>query len=243
MGTSLFTEDQVKAIIKACAEDWAYGTSLCFKFLNTDDPGRNQADIRFLFQGRGSWHVIGTTFVQFGQPTTDIGPKGIITQAQITRKVLRDFGHALGFHHDHSSPNCPLHSDRGTIMKHCKGTSPKGIALVDWVDMNFKKLQNGGGIEASSFDEQSIMLYTILPTWNHEGIYVKGSSVLSDMDREMARKWYLPRTIRRSSKSSLSSSFAKKGTRFSMIGRRRSPLAQYDECIVVGGFRCDKRDC
>ncbi|KAI0799018.1 hypothetical protein GGR55DRAFT_684315 [Xylaria sp. FL0064] len=95
----------------------------------------------------------------------------------------------------------------------------------DWVDINFtKKLEKGGTIEASSFDEQSIMMYTILRTWNKEGKHVGGSSVFSDMDREMVRKWYPPRTIRRSPMSSLSCSSTKMGTQFSIISRRRFPL-------------------
>ncbi|KAI0548863.1 hypothetical protein F4679DRAFT_548925 [Xylaria curta] len=119
----------------------------------------------------------------------NLGFKRDVKKAEITRAVLHEFGHALGFHHEHSSPSCPLHLDREVIMKD-NGNS------LEWFNDNFGKLIMSGAIEASSFDIDSIMMYTIWPSWNEEEVCIRAESILSKTDRKMVRKWYPPRDTR-----------------------------------------------
>ncbi|KAI0976962.1 hypothetical protein F4678DRAFT_415121 [Xylaria arbuscula] len=242
--TPFFTDGQVKALVKDGAEDWTCGTNLCFKFLDAEDPDQGRADIRISFQGSGTYSVVGTTFVQFRQPTMNLGLRDIRDEKQITRIVLHEFGHALGFQHEHSSPNCSLQLDRETIMKDYEGKSPRGISLRDWVDRNFvNRLESGGAVEASPFDEYSIMMYPIQRTWNTDGVYIEGGSHLSDTDRQMVRNWYPPRIIRRSSTPGLSFSPFRDELRLSMINYGRMSSVRHDGHIAVEDFRCDKPEC
>ncbi|KAI0454934.1 hypothetical protein F5B21DRAFT_524319 [Xylaria acuta] len=71
--TLSFTDEQVKDFVKDGAQEWTHGTSLYFKFLDIDDPDRDRADIRISFQGIGNYSVVGTTFVEFGKPTMNLG--------------------------------------------------------------------------------------------------------------------------------------------------------------------------
>ncbi|KAI0857686.1 hypothetical protein F4860DRAFT_488673 [Xylaria cubensis] len=187
--TSSFTDEQVKGFVKDGADDWARGTSLRFSFLHANDPNQDEANIRISFQGNGSWSVLGTTSVESGRPTMNLGFKHDVKKAEITRTVLHEFGHALGFHHEHSSPGCPLHLNREAIMNY------NGDSSHEWFNDNFKKLVMNGAIESSSFDEDSIMMYTIWPSWNEEEKCIRARSILSKTDRKMVRKWY-PRRAR-----------------------------------------------
>ncbi|KAI1743165.1 hypothetical protein F4680DRAFT_409354 [Xylaria scruposa] len=188
--TSSFTDEQVKGFVKDGAHDWARGTSLRFSFLHANDPNQDQANIRISFQEGGSWSVIGTTSMEFGKATMNLGFKRDVKKGEITRAVLHEFGHALGFHHEHSSPDCPLHLDRETIMKDNGNFSPR------WFINNFEKLVMSSTIEASCFDIDSIMMYTIWPSWNEEEACIRAKSILSKTDRRMVRKWYPPHSTR-----------------------------------------------
>ncbi|KAJ2969855.1 hypothetical protein NUW58_g9874 [Xylaria curta] len=244
--TSSFTHEQVKDLIKASAEDWTRGTSLCFRFLDSDDPHPDRADVRISFRKNGNYSVVGTTFVEFGQPTMNLGFRGDVTETQITRGALHEFGHALGFLHEHSSPNCPLRLNREVIKKHFENRPPEGISINDFVDNNFfLKLEGERGIEASPFDEYSIMMYKIQPGWNDGGQSIGGSASLSETDMEMVRKWYPPRTIRQSSVhvSSRRSHRLEEDVQFSMNSLHLAPVTRGDGRVIVADFRCDRPEC
>ncbi|KAI0474838.1 hypothetical protein F4859DRAFT_482062 [Xylaria cf. heliscus] len=242
--TDSFTQEQVEGLVKDGARYWIQDTGLRFKFLNMDDPVRDRADIRISFKGSGSYSVIGTATadVESGQPTMNLDFKHYVNEAQITRTVLHEFGHALGFHHEHSSPNFPLHLDREAIMNLLKDKLQQGTNLDQYFQDNFAKLSRGGAIKASSFDEHSIMMYTIWPGWNKEGKRIERSLTLSETDRKMVRKWYPPRTIRQSMIPVRSRS-SKENMRLSMGNIRFTSLTQQEGSGLFDEFRCKKPEC
>ncbi|KAI1131246.1 hypothetical protein F5Y10DRAFT_234129 [Nemania abortiva] len=193
--TLSLADEAVRGLVKAGAQDWARGTSLRFKFLRTDEPNQDQANIRISFRGNGSHSVVGTTFVPAGDPTMNLCFQYCTTEREMMGLILHEFGHALGFLHEHSSPQCPFDLDRNAIAEYYKDRLLEGTSLNDWIDVNFMKLEKERAVDVSPFDERSIMMYEILPSWSDAKKRIGGSQTLSDMDRQMVRKWYPPYAI------------------------------------------------
>ncbi|KAI1756782.1 hypothetical protein F4782DRAFT_280630 [Xylaria castorea] len=233
---SSFTNEQVQGFVKDGAYDWTRGTSLRFSFLHATDSNRDRANIRVSFQGSGNWSVLGTTSVESGKPTMNLGFERDVKKAEITRVALHEFGHALGFHHEHSSPNFPLHLDREAIMKDYDTSSD------NWFDDNFAKLAMSSTIEASCFDIDSVMMYTIWPSWNKEEACIRGSLVLSKTDRKMVQKWYPPRSIRQSTMR-VGSYRSIRNMWLWVDSSRFTPLTQHEGPSIIDNFRCDKPEC
>ncbi|KAI1170915.1 hypothetical protein F4777DRAFT_567458 [Nemania sp. FL0916] len=196
--TLRFTSERIERFIKTNAEEWTRGTSLSFEFLQSDHPNKGQADIRISFRESTSWSVMGTTFVEPGQPTMSLHFENNVTEWQITGAVLHEFGHALGFEHEHSSPHFPLHLNYKAIFDDRKNQWTSSTnSLVEFIKRNFMKLKNKGTITASPFDERSVMMYEILPHWNVEGKLMRPGSALTVTDRETVQKWYPPRPVQK----------------------------------------------
>ncbi|KAI8954885.1 hypothetical protein F4801DRAFT_530329 [Xylaria longipes] len=169
----------------------------------------------------------------------NLGFKTSDTKAEIMRGVLHEFGHALGFQHEHSSPRCPLHLNREAIMKSYKGTLPNNISPEKWFDVNFAKLAMSGTIEASCFDEDSVMMYTIWPEWSQKGERIGGKLSLSKTDREMVRKWYPLRAIQPSSMPAPPFQL-RSNKRLSMDSTWLTSLPQHDRPSLIDDFRGNK---
>lgn len=105
--------------------------------------------------------------------------------------VLHEFGHALGFHHEHQSPSIYCDFDWPTLYDYLGG--PPNYWSQDQVDHNLKKLRSGG-LTYSAHDKHSIMHYSF-PQWmflsgSDSPCYTEENSKLSSNDQEMMSKAY-----------------------------------------------------
>ncbi len=152
--------------------------------------------IRVGFEFRGYWSLVGTdakdeNIAKDGEITLNLSGFDRQLPQGWAGTVLHEFGHALGFHHEHQSPagNCDF--DWEKLYEHL--AQPPNEWSRAKVDHNLRQLP-GGGLTFSPHDKTSIMHYSF-PAWmfkNGEAstCFVSRNDVLSPMDKKMIGEAY-----------------------------------------------------
>ena len=189
--------------IAETAAEWSKYANIEFDFgydrvndsYRTWQPG-DTSSIRVGFEDPGYWSFVGTD-----SQDPEICPPGEITlnlegfatslPANWRTTVLHEFGHALGFHHEHQSPlaNCDFDWER--LYAYLSG--PPNFWSKEQVDYNLKQLP-AGGLTYSPHDKQSIMHYSF-PDWmfvsgENSPCHIEEPTNLSEQDKIMAAKAY-----------------------------------------------------
>ncbi len=150
-------DPQVHERIPPFAQLWSQYANLNFAF--TDDA---DAEIRISFQNQGSWSYVGTDalVIPLGQPTMNFG---WLTRAtpndEYGRVVTHEFGHALGFIHEHQNPATDIPWDKEAVYSFYAG--PPNFWTREQVDVNLFTRYSADITQFSDFDPASIMLYPI----------------------------------------------------------------------------------
>jgi len=192
----------------------------------TDSDTTYAADVRIAFRSGsegGYWSLVGrdstnTALVKPNQQSMNF--EGFLDSlpSDWQSTVLHEFGHALGFEHEHQSPVSPCEQEfrwddeagytqkrdmYGQFIPDSQGKKP-GIYTVlegppnNWskeqIDFNLRQLPNSTDWILSSFDKQSIMKYRFDP-WmflqgEHSGCYSAQNLILSPEDISAAQKIY-----------------------------------------------------
>ena len=185
------------------ARRWMEATGLQFDFGPDDsprtcDPAR-PSNIRVTFGGLGARSFVGKEAKQI--------PAGLATMAlgQMDKSIfsdeddgiiLHEFGHAIGFQHEHQSPasTCKDEFNWDFIYR-------KLAAVSGWnrekVDANFKQLMlPSTRLLTSAFDPESIMLYSLSRDYFRPDIATPScfipnkNTAISKTDREAAATVY-----------------------------------------------------
>lgn len=187
--------------IATVAQEWTKYANIKFDF-GIDQNSKtfrrwvngDSSDLRIGFEDKGYWSFVGTEALDLelcphGSLTMNLENFNIQLPKNWKRLILHEFGHALGFHHEHQSPvtKCEFSEKFYDDME-------KSGWLKDEIDLNYHQLR-GGDLTYSNYDRSSIMHYFFPSEYLENGknspCYIESESfTLSNSDKLMAAKAY-----------------------------------------------------
>ena len=143
--------------IEYYATSWSDYANVTFKMIKN-----GPADIRVAFNpAGGSWSYIGTDakVIAASKPTMNYGwLTGDTEEAEFSRVILHEFGHALGAIHEHNHPEAGIPWNRLAVYQYYKQT--QGWTRED-VDAQVFSAYAVSHVNSSVYDRRSIMHYAI----------------------------------------------------------------------------------
>ncbi|TNF14557.1 MAG: hypothetical protein EP320_06745 [Rhodobacteraceae bacterium] len=176
-------------MIHEVAAEWTTHANLSFVFV--EDPG--DAQVRISFDNRsGNWSYLGreNLNVPAGAATMNLALTGSGDRGR--DNVRHEFGHVLGFPHEHQNPRAPDLWDRDALRETYSG------APYFWkdeqIEMNFLRKASVAQYPcARAFDRNSIMMFSFSGDITRDGKPISPEPGLSASDIACAREMY-PRT-------------------------------------------------
>lgn len=182
----------VHAQVLATARRWTLHANLAFKDV-TEKPAE-PAEIRVSFGAKGdrsAWSYIGTDCLEIAasEPTMHLGDLEIGNGlSDLQRVVLHEFGHALGFIHEHQSPAAAIPWNLPEVYRYY--AAPPSYWNAQQVLHNIVGRYRGTVTQYSNFDPHSIMLYPIAKELTDGMFEIAPNYELSATDRAFARNIY-----------------------------------------------------
>jgi hypothetical protein len=160
-------------------KNWENTCNIKFRVVE-DGP----SDIRITFNpDDGSWSYIGTDcrHIDQSQPTMNLGwlDGGVIEH---------EFGHALGFSHEHQNPSGGIEWNEQQVIKDLSGPPNFWDELT--VRHNVLSKYSYDQIRGTIFDPLSIMCYSFPSNWTKNGITIRENDKLSLEDKKFALLMY-----------------------------------------------------
>lgn len=169
-----------QAMVKQFAPQWTQHANLNFVF-----DGSMTAQVRISFNANdGAWSYLGIDCLKIplNQPTLNLG-------WQTEGVILHEFGHMVGLIHEHQAPiDNPIQWNREKVIEDLSG--PPNNWTVAQIESNVFRRYETSQINGSTFDPKSIMLYSFPAAWTVNGFHTEPNDVLSDLDKEFAKKVY-----------------------------------------------------
>jgi hypothetical protein len=183
------------------AQRWTQGTGLQLDFGPSGSPrscdAATPSNVRVSFAGLGARSYVGKEARQVpaNLPTMNLGQLDLaVYTPDDDGVILHEFGHAIGFHHEHQSPAAVCESEFDWDFLY------KKMATFGWsqakVDHNMRQLEPSTRYSTTAFDLESVMLYALgrdtfradLPKLT---CYIpKRNTAISRTDREAAAAAY-----------------------------------------------------
>ncbi|MCM3092201.1 MULTISPECIES: M12 family metallopeptidase [unclassified Cytobacillus] len=169
------------------AKEWENYANIHFDFGNY----KEDAQIRISFRkGAGSYSYIGTDCLSTpkSNPTMNFGWFDLNTSdEEYSRTVLHEFGHALGFGHEHQSPAGNIPWDKEKVYEYYWRTQKWDRKKVD--ENLFEKYKDSN-TNYSQFDPHSIMLYSVPEELTIGDFKTEWNTRLSETDKKYALMFY-----------------------------------------------------
>lgn len=179
--------EYIRQQVRQYAKVWEQYANIKFEFVN--DMKSAKVKVGF-FRTNQSWSWVGREVLgnPLGEYTMNFGwfDAGT-TQDEFSRTVTHEFGHVLGFLHEHKSPVSPLQWNLPKAYQYFKEKNNWDEASVN-NQVIAKYTQNNSNF--SAYDPQSIMHYMIPQDLLLSGSGTVENYVLSATDKLYARIWY-----------------------------------------------------
>lgn len=185
---------------------WNPGDTLRVKFLNGLDTQKNfvrgvitselsflninfqwvlegVAEIRITFNNDGSWSYIGKDCLNIPQNQATMN-FGWLDKAV----VLHEFGHAIGYGHEHQNPEGGIQWDEDAVVADLSG--PPNYWDYNTIYWNVLRKYQQEQINGTALDPLSIMMYGIPEEWTLNDFSTDFNSKLSVVDKEFWSQTY-----------------------------------------------------
>ena len=172
------------------AKEWLKYANVGMNF----DPG-SQAEIRISFEADpGSWSAVGTDCLltdsfPVNEPTMNFGwLRDDTDDKEYRRVVTHEFGHALSAIHEHQNPKGGIRWNTEAVYTYFSG--PPNNWSKEEIDFNILQKYSLDQLNATDFDEESIMLYSFPPELIEGGKGTPTNTDLSAGDKKFIDKMY-----------------------------------------------------
>src|SRR5262249_47431785 len=172
------------------AKEWLKYAKIGMNF----DAG-SPAEVRISFEADpGSWSAVGTDCLltdafPVNEPTMNFGWLRDDTDDQEYRRVVtHEFGHALSAIHEHQNPKGGIRWNTEAVYTYFSG--PPNNWSKEEIDFNILQKYSLDQLNATEFDEESIMLYSFPPELIEGGKGTPANTDLSSGDKKFIAKMY-----------------------------------------------------
>ncbi|KAJ7580809.1 hypothetical protein C8J56DRAFT_960896 [Mycena floridula] len=179
--------------VKKYAEEWTVpGLTANLKFDWVQD---GDAEVRIAYdnKGRRNSTYLGTQCYEVkdqSEPTLRLYWHPDETEKVQARHIRHEFGHVLGFEHEHQHPQAGIPWDMDALYAYYS----QGGRDKAWVNVNVTSVFDAKVMDFNDYDKTSIMHYEIKEEWVTDKSYKVDSPslVLSRKDKQLAYKCYPP---------------------------------------------------
>ncbi|MFL5740232.1 MAG: M12 family metallopeptidase [Flavisolibacter sp.] len=172
--------------VKQYAKVWESVANVHFNFSND----LHNALIKVGFTKGGSWSWIGRDVLHnpFGQKTMNFGWfDNNTSDAEFSRVVVHEFGHALGFIHEHQAADAHINWDVEKVYAFFAASD--GWSRAD-VDQNIFTKYSQNSTNGTVYDPTSIMHYFFPQGLTTDNQTFTVNTTLSPLDKQFASKLY-----------------------------------------------------
>lgn len=178
--------EKIRSKVKQYANVWTEYANIKFDFVDS-----GAAEIRVnIDASRASWSYVGTGCLTIAaeKQTMNFGwLTDSTSEAEFSRVIVHEFGHALGCIHEHQSPAASIPWNKPAVYNYYKTTQGWDTAKTD---NNMFRLYEATTTQFSTFDPSSIMLYAIPSSLTTNGYSTGWNTQLSQTDKDFIAKAY-----------------------------------------------------
>jgi len=137
----------------------------------------------------GHWSYVGTYNARIPQdrPTMNLGLSVWDGSSEWTRVAVHEVLHAIGFHHEHQSPQSTIKWNVPKVLAEYRRTQGWSDQQIYYQVIN---RADGADFNGSAFDPRSIMLYPVDPALTMDGFSAGWNKKLTDTDKATLKRIY-----------------------------------------------------